>query len=284
MARNLDMDSLRTLAAIAETGTFAAAATRIGRTQAAVSHQVKRLEEQAGIKLFARDGRRKIFTEAGMTLLGYAYGIIEANDTALNAVAEDTLSGVLRVGAIQDFAETALPEVLSRFRSDHPRVRFNVRIDASRSLSDAVRAGDLDLALVLQHLKAGAAAPAYRAPMVWVAAADFKVSKDSPLPLVLFDEPCTFREAALTALAAAGWKWEVVYTSPSLSGLRAAVAAGLGVSVRLPSFCRDGLGVVDKKANLPALPEVAFTLYRGKETALSKPFGEAVLKALAPVI
>ena len=98
MQRNLDIDLLRTLVAIAETGSFTAAADHVGRTQSAVSMQMKRLEEQIGRPLFERDGRVSAMTPAGQDLLVYARRILRLQDAALSSLRQPEMEGVARVG------------------------------------------------------------------------------------------------------------------------------------------------------------------------------------------
>src|SRR5579864_8778213 len=112
---NLDMDVLRTFAVGMELGSFARAAERLGRSQAAVSAQLKKLEEQTGETLFKKAGRGLALTDAGEALLSYARRMLELNDEAVAAVRGAQIEGWVRLGLPQDFAEAWLPSVLGRF-------------------------------------------------------------------------------------------------------------------------------------------------------------------------
>src|SRR5215472_12123853 len=101
--RSLDVSLLRTLVAVERHGTFARAADHIGRSESAVSLQLKRLEILIGKPLFHRAGRGMTLTEAGHTLLGYAKRMIELNDEALTASSGNTIEGVVRLGVPADF-------------------------------------------------------------------------------------------------------------------------------------------------------------------------------------
>ncbi|MFO0208778.1 MAG: LysR family transcriptional regulator, partial [Betaproteobacteria bacterium] len=127
--RLLDMDTLRAFVALADLGGLAQAGRRIGRTEAAISQQLKRLEERAGQDLFTRQGRRLKMTEAGELLLGYARRILALNDEALAAVRGIDLSGQVRFGTSQDFGEAWLPPVLAQFRRAYPSISLEVRVD-----------------------------------------------------------------------------------------------------------------------------------------------------------
>src|SRR5262249_33513798 len=117
--RNLDIGVLRTLIAIDQYGSFARAAERIGRSESAVSLQLKRLEEQIGAPLFHRVGRKMAFTGTGQTLLSYARQLIEINDRALTVSSGRDAEAVVRLGVPPDFAETWLPPALARFACLH---------------------------------------------------------------------------------------------------------------------------------------------------------------------
>lgn len=103
---NLDMDVLRALVIAMEHGGFARAAERLGRTQSAISLQMKKLEEQVGQPLFRKAGRTVALTDAGDLLLGYARRLVALNDEALSAARGEAMDGTSRVGFPQDLAES----------------------------------------------------------------------------------------------------------------------------------------------------------------------------------
>jgi len=260
---NLDMDVLRTLAMAMELGSFARAAERLGRTQSAISLQMRRLEAQLGEKLFRKQGRGVALTDAGDIVLGYARRILELNDEAVAAVKGAALAGTVRLGVHQDFAEASLPAVLARFARAHPAVHTTAQVERNAVLLDRLAHGALDLALVFGA--ASAPGPGFEAtavaelPMAWITARGFARAADAPLPLVMFEPPCVFRDAALAALERGRVPWRLALTSPSLAGLWAAASAGLGVTVRTRIGLPTGLTLVE--AGLPSLPRVALTLH-----------------------
>jgi DNA-binding transcriptional LysR family regulator len=260
-SRNLDMDVLRSLVAFTDHGTLAQAADRVGRTQAALSLQMRRLEEQVGEALFSRDSRRLELTEAGRVLVGYARRILALNDEAQQAVRATGVSGELRFGASQDFGEAWLPPVLAQFRKAHPSVALEIRVDGGTRLVGAVEAGEIDMALALGLGDRPDALTIGHLPLVWVAHRDFRWTPGEPLPLALFTAPCRFRNKGAAALDAAGIAWTVSLTSPGLHGVWAAVNAGLGVTVRTPEGLLPGLEVADRRLGLPDLGTVDVSLY-----------------------
>ena len=266
--KNFDSGLLRTLVALADLGSLAAASRRVGRTEAALSLQLRRLEAQAGQPVLARRGRRLVLTEAGEVLLGYARRILALNDEAHAALGGAGVAGTVRFGASQDFGEAWLPPVLAQFRESHRAASLEVRVEGGTRLVQGVEAGELDLGLALGLGDRPGAACIGHLPLVWIAHRQFRWDRSSPLPLAVFTAPCRFRSRGTAELDAAGVPWHVSLTSPSLYGVWAAVNARLGVTVRTPEGLLPDLEIVDRKFGLPPLGEVDVSLYTapGKRT------------------
>src|SRR3954463_4683 len=145
---NLDMDVLRTLAVAMERGSFAQAAQRLGRSQSAVSLQMRKLEGQVGQTLFRKAGRGLALTEAGDVVLGYAKRILELNDEAVAAVKGLAVAGSVRLGMHQDFAEAWLPSALAGFPRAQPGVHVSAEVERNAVLLERLAQGRLDIALV----------------------------------------------------------------------------------------------------------------------------------------
>ena len=260
-----DLDVLRTFATGMDLGNFARAADRLGRSTSAVSAQLKKLEEQAGTPIFRKSGRGLALTEAGETMLAYARRLLDLNDEAVAAVQSVELEGWVRLGLQEDFGENLLPEVLGRFARAHPKVRIEARVARNTELLERIDTGQLDLALVWGLAGAKEFEPIAAPRMRWIGSSTVPFQRDAnePLPLIAFDRPCVFHSAATAALDRAGIKWRVAFTSPSLAGLWAAAAAGLGVTVRtcyrLPSTVR---ALDESECGLPSLPSIPLALHR----------------------
>ena len=262
--RNLDMDLLRSLVALTDAGTLKAAAARVGRTQAALSLQMRKLEAQADEPLFRKDSRKLVLTDAGDVLLSYARRILALNDEAQQAMRKSQVSGEVRFGASQDFGESWLPPVLAQFRKTHASVGLEIQVDGGTKLVAAVDKGEIDLVLALGLGERPNAICIGHLPLVWIAHRDFTWDRKASLPLALFTTPCRFRTKGISELDAAGIRWDVALTSPSLYGVWAAVNAGLGVTVRTPEGLLPELEVVDRKLGLPNLGSVDVSLYIAK--------------------
>ena len=258
---NLDMDVLRTLAVAMDLGGFSKAAERLGRSQSAVSLQMRRLEERVGRPLFRREGRGLALTDVGDVVLSYARQILELNDQAVAAARGIAIGGSVRFGVPQDFGDTWLPGVLARFSRAHPSVLIEVRVDRANKLVERIAEGGLDLALMWGNPSVANTVTVQRLPMVWIGLKGYAVPRGDTVPLALFESPCVFRQPGVEALERTHRPWRLAFTSPSLSGLWAAAAAGLGVTVRTPLGLPSPLAVLGKSSGLPKLPQIALSLY-----------------------
>ena len=138
MSALIDVDQLRTFIAIVETGSFTKAAEVVHKTQSAVSMQMKRLEERLGKPIFARDGRASKLTEDGERLLDYARRIIKLNVEALAAFDDAELTGRVRLGLPDDYADRYLPEIMARFSRAYPGVELTVMCEPSVELVERI--------------------------------------------------------------------------------------------------------------------------------------------------
>jgi DNA-binding transcriptional LysR family regulator len=266
---NLDMDVLRTFVTGFELGSFARAAERLGRSQSAISTQLRKLEDQIGQPLVKKAGRGLALTTAGEGLLSYAKRLLELNDEAVETIRGSDVEGWARLGLPQDFAESWLPPVLNRFSRTHPRVRVEVQVDRSAPLIEKTLRGDLDIALAWSD---GSKAPHVERvadlPIQWIGRPGWPGVGSlggEPVPFVAFVPPCPFRSAAIDAMDAARLPWRLVFTSPSLSGLCAAAAGGLGITVRTTVNLPKTLAVLDPETTgLPRLPTLPLTLHRAE--------------------
>lgn len=284
LAINLDMDALRTFVTGMDLGSFVKAADRLGRSPSAISLHLRKLEDQTGQKLVRKQGRGLVPTEAGEILLGYARRLLDLNDEASMALGHLAgLDGWVRIGVPPDFAETWLPSLLARFERAYPNVRIEVRADRGAAMVEAVEAGALDLALTWGRLGAAACEVVGERRVNWIATDAYRHDPSLPLSLVALDLPCAFRQAAVTALEDAGLSWRQNFATTSLSGVWAAVTAGLGVTVRTLDAMPRHLRVLDPvDFDLPALDpiEIAFHGSPASEAGAGGAFKTLLLDAL----
>jgi DNA-binding transcriptional LysR family regulator len=266
--RNLDIGVLRSFLLIADGRSFSEAADLVGRSPSAVSLQIQRLEADLGAPVFRRNNREAVLTLTGERLLAFARRILRANDEAVLAFRSGAEArGPLRFGATQDFAEAVLPDVLARFAQSHPNVELTLQVDRSAKLIDAVADGAIDVAIAIRRDHPLNRGTLTEIPMIWIGRDGLDLAPEDPVPLVMFDPPCSFRSAAIDGLSAAGRAHRVSFTSPSLSGLRMAAEAGLGLTVRTRHLLAPKLDDMGARLGLPPLPGVAFALYVGEGSA-----------------
>lgn len=267
MRPSFDMDALRTMVLGTELKSFARAASQLGRSQSAVSMQLKKLEEQAGRPLFRRNGRGLVPTEAGDALLAYARRIIALNDEAAASLDATATAASVRMGLPQDFFEDVMPDAIDRFARQRPGVHVEVRAGRNYALQEEVRAGRLDVAIAF--FPPGSDTHGARIaslPMLWLGGGKLaKPAADDPIALVLFDHPCLFRQAALQTLERKGLRWRLSLTTPSLPGVWAALRAGQGISVRTAHRVPAGVRDVGAVLGLPKLPAIELRMLTASE-------------------
>ncbi|TKI04755.1 transcriptional regulator LrhA [Martelella alba] len=262
---NLDLDLLRTFVAVADLNTFAAAAASVCRTQSAVSQQMQRLEQLVGKELFARHGRNKLLTEHGIQLLGYARKILLYNDEACTSLMYSNIQGVLTIGASDDTADSILPFLLSRVTRVYPKLAIDVCVKRSPLMQEMLNNGEVDLAIVTESEGQHPHVVLRSSPTLWYCAADYRFNPGEVVPLVVSDEPSPFRTMAIEQLQTAGIPWRIAYSASTLAAIRAAVRAGLGVTVRPVEMMGPELRVLGKNEGLPILPETQYLLCKNPQ-------------------
>jgi DNA-binding transcriptional LysR family regulator len=264
----LDIDQLRSLVAIKETGSFTKAADVVFKTQSAVSMQMKRLEEQLGRAIFMKEGRGVRLTEDGERLLDYARKIIRLNAEAVASFSEAVLEGRVRLGVPDDYADRYLPEILARITRSHPRVEVTVVCEPTPMLIERIQNSDLDLAIISQSLTSardiGEVVRLER--LLWVTSGHHTVHEETPVPLAMGRASCGWRQAATERLEAVGKAFRVLYASWNSAAVGAAVVSGLAVGVLPESAVRSGMRVLGPSDGFPPLPEVKIALLRNKSS------------------
>ncbi|MFB6607248.1 LysR family transcriptional regulator [Streptomyces noursei] len=271
---------LRTFLAVAQTLSFTQAAHRLGLRQSTVSQHVRKLEDAAGRRLFARDTHAVELTEDGEAMLGFARTILEANERAAGFFAGTRLRGRLRFGASEDFVLTRMPEVLEGFRRDHPEVDLELTVELSGTLHELLAAGRLDLVLAKRRPEDRQGRLVWRDRLVWVGGERLRLDPRRPVPLVVFPPPAVTRARALEALEGQGRQWRIACTSGSLNGLIAATRAGLGVMAHTLGMIPPGLVRIPTRAGLPELGGVDFALLHGERAGAARGPAEALAEAI----
>ncbi|MBZ0140770.1 MAG: LysR family transcriptional regulator [Pseudorhodoplanes sp.] len=282
MAALIDIDQLRTFIAIAETGSFTRAAEIVHKTQSAVSMQMKRLEERLDKPVFARDGRASKLTDDGERLLEYARRIVKLNLEALALFAGPELTGSVRLGVPDDYADRYLPEIMARFSRAYPGVELTVICEPSVDLLERIDSNELDLAIITTAAGQRPSETFRRERLLWVTSNRHATHREEPLPLALGRQSCAWRRLALECLEKENRPHRLLYTSSNAGAVAAAVLAGLAISVLPESGLRPGMRVLTPADGFPELPYCRIGLVRNphETTALADALAEHIISSL----
>ncbi len=278
----LDTDQLRSFVSIVDTGSFTRAAERVNKTQSAVSMHIKRLEEQLGRPLFLKQGRGVRLSDDGEKLIDYARQMLQIEAAAFASVSRKALAGRIRLGIPDDYAESFLPQILTRFICRHPLVELSVVCEGSLALAERVAARELDMAVVTSCMDLKGAEVLREEPLHWVVGVTSRAHEMRPLPLALAGPTCSWRARAIKALNDRGIVWRQLLASANQVAISPVVLSGIAVSVMPPSAMRAGLRILDERDGLPEIGSNAIGLLegRGKQTDESLALAEEIRGAL----
>lgn len=262
----LPVDLLQTFVAVADAGGFTKAAEAVNRTQSAVSQQIKRLEEELGRELFVRQGRNIRLSAHGETLLPHARRILHAHDEVYAALAQPDMTGLVRLGAPDDYAMYFLPKILARFSEAFPFVQVEVRCEPSSALLPALARGELDLVVASCTGSSDPGRVIGYEPLVWATSAHHIIHEQTPVPLAVFQQGCLFRHWATNALRAIRREYRIAYSSASINAIQAAVSAGLAVAPIGVHSLPPGSRVLQEDEGFPLLPTASVNLHRNPES------------------
>lgn len=279
---HLDIRSLRSFVTVVETGSVTEAARRVGRTQPAVTLQIRRLEEQIGKPLFEPGARRPVLTTDGNILLGYARAMLRMHDEVWRRFQTRRIEGRVVLGTPDLYAAYLLPQILSGFRAIYPGVEVDLRCALSRTLMGALDAKEIDIALVTGMPGIRAGEFVRKEQLVWVSGDDHHAYNENPVPLALLPPGNIYRDAALEALDRIGRPWRLACISESISGLQAAVFSGFAVSVVAKSALVPGMRVIGRSECFPELPEIDLVMHRspGRQSVSAECLADFVVASL----
>ncbi|MEQ8442102.1 MAG: LysR substrate-binding domain-containing protein [Alphaproteobacteria bacterium] len=260
MIRNLDTDLLRTFVAVVDQDGFAKAGNALGRSQSAVSMQMKRLEDVVGCALFRREGRRMRLTASGELLLGFARRIVRLNDQTLDVIRDSGVEGRVTLAVMGDYATHVLPGLLADFIDLNPNISIEVTTGMSAEL--ITHLGEkYDIVLATQPQGVGGGIILRTEQTRWAFSDKHELPEASPVPLALLPPGNMFREWALKALGEAEVEWRAAFTSTSIATVEAAALAGIAVAVVKQGTATPGLRFLDRRHGLPDLPPSEIALH-----------------------
>ncbi|WP_298717697.1 LysR family transcriptional regulator [uncultured Oceanisphaera sp.] len=227
----LDLELLRTFSAVVRAGELKKAATTLFRSQAAVSMQIKRLEDMVGSRLLERSNQGIQLTEAGETLLGYCEQFLRLNNATLAALSQRQLAGKISFGIPTDYAQDFLHRFMPVLMQELPQLDARIICDRSRHLRQLVERGELDVAIVAGEPQFEGEEPLWSERLIWSAPVAMQLEQRERLPLALLEDNCMVRDLCLADLKLANVAYQPVFASPVMENIAAAVHAGLAVSL-----------------------------------------------------
>jgi DNA-binding transcriptional LysR family regulator len=266
--KQLSLDALRIFVTIIQQGGFTRAGDVLGRSQPAISLQMKKLEEQLDKKLFFKQGQGYTPTAEGRWLYNQAQRMLALNDEAFTYMAGEGLSGRIRLGIPSEFASLLLPSLIGEFATQYPEVSLDVTSGLSRELLNDTNRDHFDLVLALVEDKSVADAKHWVTDqLVWVGDANHPPSSNH-VALVLAAEGCVYRSRVINKLKQQTVPWRVAYTNSDLGGLTAAMQQGLGITALARRSVPDNLQIL-KHRHLPALGHIHIGLFQRPNAGLS---------------
>ncbi|WP_136660808.1 LysR family transcriptional regulator [Nitratireductor sp. XY-223] len=262
----MDIDALKAFMAITETGSFTAAGRQIGRTQSAVSQQIKKLEAEIGRPVFERGSGAVRLTQEGRRLLGPARDVLNAHDRALEAFALTSGAGRVALGMSEIFLTPVLRRLLPAMRRVAPEVELSLWTEATPELIGGLRDSGLDLALLAgDALQMPETVPLFVRDAVWIGPEVVDLHKVDPLPIIVWGEASDYARTIQGALERTGRRYRVAMTTKSFGGMMAAARAGIGIAAGLAENAEAGLRVLGEEAAMPPLRTLKVSLARRPE-------------------
>lgn len=260
MAGRLEIDALRALCAIKAFGGVTKAAKRLGLSQSAVSHKIKRLETTLDCRLLARQSGGELFTEEGRRLHDYALRMIDLHDEALADLGKKTLNGAIRLGITEDVATSSIASILGRFTRRYPSVHVQIRTSQSLNVQSWLRSDEIDLAVmqILEDQLQPDDQFLFEDTLHWVKSRDLLLDLSRPIPFLSFDQNCFYANWGICEALKGGQDFTKVLECPSSAGIQSAVRSGLGVALLNGMHVTDEMEVLS--GLLPVPPNIAFVV------------------------
>ena len=255
-----------------------ASAHTLHLTQAAVSQQIRRLEEGFSCELFERDRRGLPLTNEGERLFGKAKRLLALNDEIWSDMTTPTFKGTVRLGVPYDLVGNYLPPILKAYAAAYPQVEITLSCQTSPQLIAALAAGELDVVIAEEPAGRSKAECLATDRLVWVGAKGGDAFRKRPLPISFGCDTCAFRPVIFDALRGSGMSWRTVSEIGNAEAISATVQTDLAVTVLLASTIPPGLELLGGDAGLPSLPNFAINLHLPRGGV--QPISEALARAI----
>ena len=259
---NLQTDLLRTFVTVADLRNYTETGNILGRTQPAISLQIKRLEDVAGSKLIELKGKQVELTPDGQTLLSYAREILRLNDRAVANLQQAAFLGTLRIGLPVDYSIDYFQSIIANFARENPAVLLDIRCDRSSELLSALHVDDLDMTIAITDTMPAPHVSIYWSERpVWACARDYLIDPDQPLKIIAHPDGCFYRKRMIDALNSEGREWRVSFESLGVSALQKAVLDGMGVTALTKKTLMPGMRELNPSDGFPQLSNIHIGLF-----------------------
>ncbi|MFZ5747152.1 MAG: LysR family transcriptional regulator [Pseudomonadota bacterium] len=260
--RMLDLDLLRAFVAVAAARSVTQAAAAVGRTQSAVSMQVRRLEDILGTPLIERTGHGVRLTPTGDRTLRHARRLLNLHDEIIAELRGNGPMGTVRFGLPDDYAAPFIPPLIGTFTARYTQIALKITCAPTPELQNELETGRIDVAL-LTFPRSPTTSFVRLEPLVWVAGQALALEPSEPLPIALSHPDSIDRKAALSALDLHGRPYRVVCESGAATTLKAVVRSNLAVAVLARCSAPKDLRILTKADGLPDLPAVEISVATG---------------------
>lgn len=257
MAINLPTDVLRTFLAVIDLGSFTKAGQLLGRTQPAISLQIRKLEELVGLKLMDTSGRTIVLTREGENLARYARQLLVMNDEIVARLQKKDSAGSLRVGLPTDYAISFFQTALGNFGKANPEVQMSIHCEISDALIPMFERDDLDVVVAMFD---GQPPPGliytWAERPLWTVGVASDAHTKTPVPIAAHPDGCHYRDRMIDGLDQIGKAWRITFCSPGINGIQEAVQSGLGVTALTQRTLLRGMRVLSERDGFPPLADI----------------------------
>lgn len=259
LLRDIDVTLLRTFVAVVETGGMTRAAAVQNLTQAAVSQQIKRLEELFELQVFDRSHKRLRLTPSGEKLLSHARRMVSLNDEIWASLTAPAYEGEIAMGVPHDIFKPFMPGILRSFNQAWPRINLTLHSSPTSELLDKLENGELDLILTTERIRGRDMLMADS--LVWAGMKGGHAFRQNPLPVALGHDLCAFRDVAIEALGSKGIDWKLSCHVGSHDPILALLEADLGIAPFMAKTVPADLEIIPESSGLPHLPPFYINMY-----------------------
>ncbi|MCL1148242.1 LysR family transcriptional regulator [Shewanella sp. 10N.261.52.F9] len=265
----LKIELLESFIAVVECGNLSKAAEKLCRTQSTISLQIKKLEESVGKPLLLRDNKGVTMTDAGKTLLNYAYKMLQLSSQAIDELKDCQNREVIRLGVPTDYINRYLGSFLLEFIREFTCIELVIDTDVSGNLYKRLHNGEFDV-IVATHWQPPAAGHGellFERRFHWVAAKGGSAHKRETVPMALYPENCPIRAQVFANHQISMRPMSVLLSTPSPTAMCMAVENDLVIAPIAEFRITDKMQIIDPiECNIPPLPTFNESLYLNPDT------------------